>query len=110
MAVTVLRKARTTPPEIIDPENESVDWVKVAACVSLICGGLLLLSGRKRAGLLAAVSGTALAALDHQDTIRHWWDSLPRYVDQAHSVLDHVQEVVDKVSEKGQSLRRALGR
>ena len=108
MAVTILRKARTTP-DILAPETESVDWVKVAACGSLICGGLLLLSGKKRAGLLAAASGTVLAALDHEDTIRHWWDSLPHYVDQAHSMLDHVQEVVDKVSEKGQQLRRTLG-
>jgi hypothetical protein len=110
MSVTVLRKARTTPPEIMDPEVEPVDWVKVAACGSLICGGLLLLTGKKRAGLIAAASGTALAMLEHEDTIRQWWQAIPHYLGQAHSMIDRVQEMVDKAADKGQSLRRVLGR
>jgi hypothetical protein len=109
MAVTVLTKARTKP-EILAPEGEPVDWVRLAACGSLVCGSLLLLSGRRRAGLVAAASGTALALLEHEDSIRRWWDALPRYMDQAHLVLNHVQDVVEKVAEKGQSLRRALER
>jgi hypothetical protein len=110
MAVTVLRKARTTSPEIMNPQTESADWVKFAACGSLICGGLLLLTGRKRAGLIAAASGTALAMIEHEDSLREWWKALPDYVGRAHSALDHFQDVVDKVSEKGQQLRRTLGR
>ena len=109
MGVTVIGKPHTKPPEIMEPETKSFDWIKAAACGSLICGGLLLLAGKKRAGLIAAVSGTAIAALDHEKTIRNLWSSLPHYVDQAHSMLDHVQEVVDKVAEKGQSLRRTFG-
>ena len=110
MSVTVLRKSRTTPPEVTGPDTEPVDWVKIAACGSLICGGLLLLSGKKRAGLIAAASGTALAMVEHEDTLREWWQALPRYVVHARSMIDQVQEVVDKISDKGQSLRRALGR
>ena len=108
MAVTVLRKARTAPS--VHGEPEPPDWVAVAASGSLIAGGLLLLAGKKRAGLVAAASGTALAVLGHEDTVRHWWDSLPRYLGQAHSVLDQAQEVVEKIADKGQSLRRALSR
>jgi hypothetical protein len=109
MAVTTaLRKARTTPYEV--NQSESVDWARIAASGSLLIGGLLLLSGKKRAGLVVAASGTALALLDHEDTLRRWWESVPQYVDQAHSVLDHVQEVVDKVGEKSQSVRRILKR
>ena len=53
------------------PRRESSDWVKIAACGSLITGGLMLLSGQKRAGLVLAASGTALAMLDQQgDEIR----------------------------------------
>jgi len=78
MSVTVLRKSRTTPPEVTGPDTEPVDWVKIAACGSLICGGLLILSGKKRAGLVAAASGTALAMVEHQDTLREWWEALPR--------------------------------
>jgi len=110
MSVTVLRKTRTTPPEITGPDTQPVDWVKMAACGSLICGGILLLTGKKRAGLIAAASGTALAMVEHEDTLREWWQSLPRYVVHARSVIDRVQEVVDKISDKGESLRRSLRR
>ena len=108
MAVTVLRKARNNHSRY--SETEPFDWVAVAACGSLLAGGLLLLAGKKRAGLVAAASGTALAMLDHEDTIRHWWDAIPNYLGQAHSMLDQAQDVVDKIADKGQSLRRALSR
>jgi len=110
MSVTVLRKSRTTPPEVKGPDTQPVDWVKIAACGSLICGGVLLLTGRKRAGLIAAASGTALAMVEHEETLREWWKALPRYVVHARSVIDQVQEAVEKISDKGESLRRALRR
>jgi hypothetical protein len=107
---TVLRKARRTPYEVIHPESESADWIRFAACGSLVVGGILLLTGKKRAGLVAAASGTALAMLDHEESISRWWSALPRYIGQARSVIDHVQEAVDKISDKSQSVRRVLGR
>jgi hypothetical protein len=92
------------------PRKSEVNWVEIAACGSLIAGGLLLLSGRKRAGLVMAASGTALAMLEHEDSLQDWWDSLPGYIDRAQSMFEQVQDVVDSVAEKGESLRRALGR
>lgn len=91
-------------------ETDSFDWVKVAACGSLITGGLLLLSGQKRAGMVMAASGTALALLDNEDTLRRWWDAMPGYVDRAQYMLEQVQDVVDDISKKGESLRRVLSR
>jgi hypothetical protein len=92
------------------PKRESVDWVKVAACGSLVAGGLMLLNGQKRAGLVLAASGTALAMLEHEETLRRWWESLPAYVDRAQCMFEQVREVVDDVTEKGESLRRVLSR
>src|ERR1700741_4992326 len=88
------------------PRAASVDWVKVAACGSLIGGGLLLLSGQKRAGLVMAASGTALALLDHEETLRTWWGAVPEYVDRAQYMLGQVQDVVENIAEKGESIRR----
>lgn len=92
------------------PRTANVDWVKVAACGSLITGGLLLLSGQKRAGLVMAASGTALALLEHEDTLRRWWEALPGYVEQAQCMFEQVQGVMENVAEKGESLRRVLSR
>ena len=71
---------------------------------------LLLLSGQKRAGLVMAASGTALALLDHEETLRDWWEAMPGYVDRAQYMLEQVQDVVENVAEKGESLRRVLSR
>jgi len=60
--------------------SETNDWVRVAACGSLVAGGLLLLTGQKRAGLVLAASGTALALLEHEETLKRWWEALPGYV------------------------------
>ena len=92
------------------PRTSNVNWVEIAACGSLIAGGLLLISGQKRAGLVMAASGTALAMLEHEDTLRSWWEALPGYVDRAQQVFEQVQDVVDDLAEKGESLRRVLSR
>ena len=92
------------------PSSASVDWVKVAACGSLITGGLLLLTGQRRAGLVMAASGTALAMLDHEETLSRWWNALPGYVDRAQYMFEQVREVVDDITEKGEAMRRVLTR
>jgi hypothetical protein len=92
------------------PRNESFDWVKFAACGSLFAGGLLLLTGQKRAGLGMAASGTALTMLDQGEALRQWWNALPEYVDRAQWMVEQVREVVDDVTEKGEAMRRVLRR
>jgi hypothetical protein len=51
---------------------------------------LLLLAGERRAGMVAAASGTALALLDQQQTLHSWWNVLPGYIDQVQDVLAKV--------------------
>jgi hypothetical protein len=48
--------------------TQGTSWALYAAGGSLLAGGLLLLTGNRRAGLVTAASGTALALLDQQDT------------------------------------------
>ena len=110
MVVTAFRKDRIKGPEIIGPETESADWITIAACGTLISGGILLLTGKKRAGLIAAASGTILAMIEHEESLRELWDTPPHYVDRARSVMDQVQQTVDKIADRSQSVRRALGR
>ena len=95
-------------PEIV--ESETMNWVGFAAGGTLVTAGLLLLAGERRAGMVAAASGTALALLDQQETLHTWWNALPGYIDQVQGVLSQVQDAVNEVTVKREALRRALAR
>jgi hypothetical protein len=95
-------------PEIV--ESETMNWVGFAAGGTLVTAGLLLLAGERRAGMVAAASGTALALLDQQETLHSWWNALPGYIDQVQDVLAKVQDTVNEVAAKREELRRVLAR
>jgi len=96
------------PPEAV--ESESMNWIGFAAGGTLVAAGLLLLVGERRAGMVAAASGTALAMLDQQQTLHSWWNALPGYIDQVQDVLAKVQDTVNEVAAKRQELSRVLAR
>lgn len=111
MVLTPVREREKRSQGITEmPRRESFDWVNVAACGALISGGLMLLSGQKRAGLVLAASGTALAMMDNEEALRRWWEALPEYVDRAQYMFEQVREVVDDITEKGEAMRRVLRR
>jgi hypothetical protein len=91
-------------------ESRSTNWIRYAAAGTLAAGGALLITGNRRAGLLTAVSGAALAMIDQQDAICAWWDRLPGYLAEVDDMLGHAQAAVADLSVQGQRLRRALGR
>jgi len=95
-------------PEIV--ESETMNWIGFAAGGTLVTAGLLLLAGERRAGMVAAASGTAPALLDQQQTLRSWWNALPGYIDQVQDVLVKVQDTVNEVAAKRQDLSRVLSR
>lgn len=91
-------------------EEKSPNWIRIAAATSLAASGALLLTGNRRAGLLTAFSGAALAMLDQQEAVCAWWDALPGYLEQADDLLGRAQSVVADLSVQGQKLRRALSK
>jgi hypothetical protein len=91
-------------------ESETMNWIGFAAGGTLVTAGLLLLAGERRAGMVAAASGTALALLDQKETLHSWWNTLPVYIDQVQRVLNQVQTTVEDVSAKRESLRQILAR
>jgi len=97
----------TTPGAV---ESETMNWIGFAAGGTLVAGGLLLLAGERRAGLVAAAAGTTLALLEEKDTLHSWWEALPGYIDQVQRVIGQVQDAVNEVAEKRETLRRALAR
>jgi hypothetical protein len=85
--------------------SKSNDWLCYSACGSLLAGGILLLSGNRRAGLLAAIAGSTLAMLDQQETVRSWWNALPGLMDDANRMIGQVQNVVQNVDTQREKLR-----
>ena len=85
-------------------------WVRVAAAGSLAASGVLLMAGKRRAGLAVAAAGTALVVMDQQETVRHWWNRMPGYLDEVQSILTRVQGAVDELSVQGERLRTILSK
>jgi len=89
---------------------DSAYWVRVTAAGALAAGGVLMMAGKRRAGLVAAAAGTALTVLDQQETVRAWWGRLPGYLEEVQSILTRVQGAVDELSAQGERLRNILSR
>lgn len=89
-------------------EDNSMNVLRYAAAGTLLAGGALFVSGNRRAGMLAAAAGTALAMLDQQDTVRRWWSALPVYIDEAQTLIGRVQGAVDDMAVQQQKLRSVL--
>jgi hypothetical protein len=91
-------------------KSEPMNWVGFAAGGTLVAAGLLLLVGERRAGMVAAASGTALALIDEKKTLRTWWNALPDYIDHVQRVLNQVQTTVEDVDAKREALHQILSR
>ena len=99
-----------TPKADPAPNANSMNWVRIASAASLVAGGALLLSGKRRAGLLAAATGTTLALLDQQDTLSKWWSLLPNYIDDIQWLLNQAEGAVEEFAAQRERLGQALGR
>lgn len=104
------RLAKEVQVESPAAKDEGLNWVGFAAGSALIAGGLLLLTGQRRAGMVAASAGTALALLDQQETLRAWWNILPTYLDEFQATLNSVQHTVSDVAAKRDKLHRIMVR
>jgi hypothetical protein len=92
------------------PKSESINWIRIASAATLVAGGALLLGGKRRSGLFAAATGTALALLDQQDLLRKWWLVLPAYIDNIQELLNHAEGAVEEFAAQREKLGKVLGR
>jgi hypothetical protein len=98
MVVVPLSKSNNfdTEPDAYGCESRNI--ASYLAAGILMAGGVLLLTGRRRAGMVAASTGTALALLDQKETLRAWWNRVPGYLDQAERMLNQVQETLQDIA------------
>lgn len=110
MALPFPKSANTPESNPRSACGKSQNWTAYAAAGTLLAGGALLLTGRRRAGLVAAATGAALALLDQRDALRDWWNTLPVYLDEAQHLLGQAQSTVDELSAQREKLHRILAR
>jgi hypothetical protein len=91
-------------------ECEAMNWTGIAAAGAIVAGGLLLLTGWRRAGMVTATAGTVLTLLDQEDTIRSWCSVVPGYIENIQRVLDQVEGTVEEIEAKRETLRQILYR
>jgi hypothetical protein len=91
-------------------KDKSAEWIRYAAAGALAASGALLVSGRRKASLMTAISGTALVMIDQQDAVREWWNRLPGFLQELHELLGRAEDAVEDLSTQSQRLRSALGK
>jgi hypothetical protein len=85
-----------------------VPWTRAVAAGSLVVGAYLLFTGRRKAALAAAVTGTAVAALERPDLVREIWENTPKYLRAGQDFLLRAEDVVDDLKKKGEKLKGIL--
>ncbi len=88
--------------------QDDTSWIRYAAAGTLAASGALLITGNRRAGLVAAASGVVLAMIDQQDSVRNWWNRLPGFLEELNGALGRAQVAVNDFSTQGEKLREVL--
>ena len=111
MSVTAFPDPTNSPQgEIVKSKQNDADWVGIAAGGTFLAGGLLLLRGKKKAGLAVTGSAMALTLLDQRETVREWWKSIPRHLDNAERLLGHAENTIKDLAAKRDKLRSFFNR
>jgi hypothetical protein len=87
-----------------------LNWLRITSAATLVTSGALLLAGKHRMGLAVAATGTSLALIDQQDTMKKWWALLPGYISQIQDVLGQVEKAVEQFAEQRDKIGQVLGR
>ncbi len=111
MEVTAFpQPANVSQGEIMKAKVNEPDWVGVAVGGTFLAGALLLLTGKKKAGLAVTAGAMVLTALDQKETMREWWYALPKYLDDAQRLLDQAQSTVEDLAAKRDKFRAMFNR
>ena len=85
-------------------------WPRALAAGSLLAGAFLLLAGKRRAALAAAVAGAAVVTLEKPQMVKEIWDNTPRYLRAGQDFLLRAEDVVDDLRAKAEKVRGMLNR
>ncbi|HYL16729.1 MAG TPA: hypothetical protein VEV41_27080 [Terriglobales bacterium] len=75
------------------------NWKMAVVAGTIGTGVVLLLSGKKAAGIVLAGVGAAVLASEYPDKLEEFRDRLPRYADQGMRILDNVSRAGERIAE-----------
>ncbi|MGA3130629.1 MAG: hypothetical protein ABSD59_07495 [Terracidiphilus sp.] len=110
MVVVPLSKTASNAGQTRASKADSRRWVGMVAAVTLTTSGVLFVAGKRRAGLVTALSGAALAMIDQHEVVSKYWNALPGYLGAIQSVVGRAQAAVDDLTMQGEKLHRVLGK
>ena len=108
MVVVPLSQTTGNVTEIRSSEADSRRFLRMAAAGALVAGGALLIAGKRRPGLVMALSGAALVVIEQREAVGKFWNALPRYLGAAQGVLGRAQAAVEDFNEQTEKLRHVL--
>ena len=85
---------------------EMKNWKRALVFGSLGAGALLLVSGRRPAGLAAATVGLAVLASEYPDTFERVWAQAPDYVSRGIHIFQTLSQIAERFAD--QTSRRGL--
>jgi hypothetical protein len=92
----------------IESSLSEIPWTRVAAAGSFALGALLLITGHRKAALVAAGAGAAAVLAEHPDMVRDAWNSMPRYVRAGQDFLVRVEDFAEELNKQGIRIRKVL--
>jgi hypothetical protein len=110
VVVVPLSKTASNARETRASKADSGRWVGMVAACTLATSGALFVAGKRRAGLVTALSGAALAMIDQHEVVGKYWNALPGYLDGIQSVLGRAQAAVEDLTVQSEKLRRVLSK
>jgi hypothetical protein len=75
------------------------NWKTAVVAGTVGTGLVLLLSGKKTAGIVLAGVGAAVLASEYPDKLEEFRDRLPRYAEQGMRILDNVSRAGERFAE-----------
>jgi hypothetical protein len=83
------------------------NWKKALVIGSLSAGVLMLIKGRRPAGLICATVGLAVLAAEYPERFENIWESAPEYVARGTQIFSTLSRLAERFAEEAE--RRGVG-
>ena len=93
------------PESTANSQDQPSPTLRLAAGGTLLAGAVLLLAGKRRAGLTLTATGTALTLLHEKETTRRLWAALPLVLSNAQRLIGKAQIAMDELDAHRQKFR-----